>query len=57
MAEQKYRVVHGLDYDGRRAEPGEIVDDIPKESIKWLLEGGHITKATKTDVKEADNGS
>lgn len=38
----RYRVIHGLDYAGKRAEPGEIRDDIPPASVQWLLEGGHI---------------
>lgn len=33
-----YRVLVGLDYLGIRREPGEIVSDIPPESIPWLLE-------------------
>lgn len=41
-AAARYRVVHGLDYDGKRAEPGEIRDDIPAASVPWLLDGGHI---------------
>jgi hypothetical protein len=38
-----YRVLTGLSFPpDRRAEPGEIVDDIPSTSIKWLLAQGHI---------------
>jgi hypothetical protein len=41
---QKYRCNTGLNYppDNRRAEPGEIVDDIPEVSAGWLLEDGLI---------------
>lgn len=45
MAESKpekkprYRVLMGINYppDGRRAEPGAIVDDLPDYSIRGLL--------------------
>ena len=38
-----YRVLTGMDYPpDRRAEIGDIVDDIPKASIKWLIADGHI---------------
>lgn len=40
---KKYRVLTGLDYPPlKRAEHGDIVDDLPKESVKWLLAQGHI---------------
>lgn len=39
----KYKILVGLNYPpDKRAEPGDIVDDIPKRSIPWLLEQGHI---------------
>lgn len=44
----QYRVNVGIDYAGRRAEPGDLVDDIPTRSVKWLLEQGVIEEATKT---------
>lgn len=38
-----YRVVVGLTYPpSRRAEPGDVVDDIPSRSVKWLREQGLI---------------
>lgn len=38
-----YRVLTGLSYPpDRRAEAGDIVDDLPSKSIKWLLVKGHI---------------
>lgn len=43
----QYRVNVGIDYAGRRAEPGDLVDDIPTRSVKWLLEQGIIEEATK----------
>lgn len=44
----QYRVNVGIDYAGRRAEPGDLVDDIPTRSVKWLLEQGIIEEAAKT---------
>lgn len=51
----KYEVIVGLNYPpDQRAEPGEIRDDIPKESVPWLLSGGLIRKVkSKTKPKEA----
>ena len=34
----RYRVLVGLNYDGMRREPGEIVSDIPEEDLAWLVE-------------------
>jgi len=46
MADQvkkSYRALNGISYPkGKRAEKGDVVDDLPKESIKWLLEQGEI---------------
>lgn len=42
----KYRVLIGLNYPTlkgeKRAEPGDVVEDLPKKSIAWLLRQGHI---------------
>ena len=39
----KYLVKTGLEYPpDRRVEAGEIVEDIPSKSIKWLREQGLI---------------
>jgi hypothetical protein len=43
----KHRVVIGIDYAGKRAEPGDIVDDIPARSVSWLLEQGVIELAAE----------
>lgn len=57
MADSKrkqYRVIDGLDWYGdNRAEPGEIRNDIPRKSIPWLLEGGHIEEYQEPDKKGA----
>lgn len=40
-----YRVIVGVDYAGKRAEPGAIVSDLPGSSVGWLLDQGIIEKA------------
>jgi len=40
-----YRVLVGVDYAGKRAEPGEIVSDLPPKSVGWLTEQGIVEKA------------
>ena len=43
MSKIAYRVLVGLDYPpGKRAEPGDVVDDLPAESVKWLEADGCI---------------
>lgn len=40
-----YKVLTGLNYPpDNRAEIGDVVDDIPSKSIKWLVEIGAIEK-------------
>ena len=43
-ASQSYLVtdLSPIAYNGKLAESGEVVSDLPGESIKWLLEGGYI---------------
>ena len=38
----KYKVLTGIEWGNRRAEAGEIVDDLPAKSIKWLRESNLI---------------
>lgn len=45
-----YEVLTGLNYGDRRAEAGEIVSDIPAESVSWLLEQNHIKRAEESEV-------
>jgi hypothetical protein len=47
----KYRVLVGIEYASRRAEPGDVVEDIPTKSIKWLREQNLIEPV---DAKSAD---
>lgn len=43
MPKPKYRALRGLNYPpGRRAEPGDTVDDLPEASVRWLLRRGAI---------------
>lgn len=54
----QYRALAGLSYPpgDLRAEPGDIVDNLPGESIKWLLDDGLIeqvdTQAADAKVEE-----
>jgi len=41
----KYVAMTGLEYSGKRVEEGEIVDDLPRKSVKWLLEQGLVRPA------------
>lgn len=48
----KYRVLQGIDYPpNKRAEIGDVVEDIPATSIKWLLDAGIIEDASKKPAK------
>lgn len=43
MAKFEYEVLVGIDYPpNNRVEAGDIVSDLPKDSIAWLLESGII---------------
>lgn len=48
-----YRVLVGLNYPpGRRAEPGDVVTDIPAESVGWLVEAGIIEEASNGNGRD-----
>jgi hypothetical protein len=48
----KYRVLQGIDYPpNKRAEIGDVVEDLPATAIKWLLESGLIEDASKPAKK------
>lgn len=40
-----YRVLIGIDYAGKRVEPGAVVDDLPSKSVSWLVAQGIVEKA------------
>jgi hypothetical protein len=43
---EKFRALVGLDYPpGKRAEPGDVVGDLPDSSVKWLRKQGLIEPA------------
>jgi len=45
MAKTEYRVLTGIDYPpNKRAEIGDVVSDLPKDSIPWLIEGGIVER-------------
>lgn len=44
----KYRVLSGIDYPpNKRAEAGDVVEDLPPKAIKWLLDSNIIEPADK----------
>ena len=48
----KYKVLTGLSYPpDKRAEPGDVVSDLPKKSVLWLVKRGYV-KLVKS--KEGD---
>jgi hypothetical protein len=48
----RYRVLQGIDYPpNKRAEAGEIVTDLPPQSVKWLLDSGIVEDADKPTTK------
>lgn len=40
-----YRVIVGIDYAGKRVEPGALVSDLPPKSVSWLVAQGIVEKA------------
>ena len=44
-----YRVLAGIDYPpNKRAEIGDVIDDLAPQSIKWLLSAGVIEDSSKS---------
>lgn len=55
MAKSQYKVLTGIDYPpNKRAEAGDIVDDIPKSSVSWLIEAGAIERVAVSRDKASD---
>jgi len=51
----QYRVLTGLNYPpDKRAEIGDVVDDLPAQSVKWLLADGLIEDASKPAKPKAE---
>ena len=40
----EYEVLIGLNYGDHRVEAGEIVSDLPEQSVGWLLEQSYVRK-------------
>lgn len=61
---KSYRMLAGINYgpEDKRAEEGDVVDDLPIVSIPWLLESGVITAdldstpPPPTEEMDAPNG-
>ena len=50
-----YRVLAGIDYPpNKRAEIGDVVNDLPPASVKWLLEAGLIEDSSKPAKTKAE---
>ena len=51
---KSYRVLVGLTYGpkGKRAEPGDVVNDLPAESVRWLLADGRIEEVQAEEEGE-----
>jgi hypothetical protein len=43
----------GISYKDQRAEPGDSVTDLPRESVKWLREQGYVELVGKDDTEPA----
>lgn len=51
----QYRAVVGIDYPpNKRVEAGEIVSDLPGDSIKWLLEQNLIESLDKKPTTKVE---
>lgn len=47
-----YLVLTGLSYPpDKRAEVGDIVDDLPSKSVQWLINDGHVEEMTGNILK------
>lgn len=51
----EYKVLSGIDYPpNKRAEAGEIVSDLPKDAISWLLASGVIELASSATTASTE---
>ena len=51
-AKKVFRVLVGVDYrtakgEPKRAEPGDVVDDLPSAAVGWLLEDRVVEPVTE----------
>jgi hypothetical protein len=49
-----HRVLRGISYEGRRAEVGDIVTDIPAKSVAWMKAQGIIEPAEDTQPQKPE---
>jgi hypothetical protein len=50
----EYKVISGIDYPpNKRAEAGEVVSDLPKDAIAWLVQSGAIVALSSVQEVEA----
>lgn len=49
VSSPRYRTLAALSYDGRRVPVGEVRDDIPPQSVSWLLQRGHIERVVEEE--------
>ena len=50
QAGARYRVLAGINYPpNKRAEIGDIVSDLPGDSIRWLVERGAVELYSEGD--------
>lgn len=50
----RYRVIQGINYPpNKRAEIGDVVDDLPSSAIKWLVADGIVELADSTSAKKS----
>ena len=42
----RYEILVGLSYKNKRVEPGDVVTDIPKQSVTWLLDRNYIKEVS-----------
>jgi len=47
-----FEVVVGLDYNGRRVEPGDVVSDLPADAVDVLLDQGAIKPVGESGQSE-----
>lgn len=52
-----YRALVGLNYQDKRVEPGDVVDDIPRSAVSWLKAQGKIELVSDRELHlEVDEG-
>lgn len=56
-AKGSYRVLVGINYGptGRRAEPGDTVDDLPAGDVPWMLAQGVIADTAPVAPRDPKN--